>query len=461
MYETPVRDSTNTSPMLFPRFLVFKPEVAILMDMHTKRQAALGFIFITLLLDVVGIGIIIPVLPNLIMELIHGNMSDASRYGGWLMFTYSVMQFLFSPVMGNLSDRYGRRPVLLASVFGLGVDYVFLAAAPTITWLFVGRMLSGIFGASFTTGSAYIADISTPEKRGQNFGMIGVAFGLGFIIGPVLGGILGQFGSRVPFIAAACLTLLNWLYGYFLVPESLPQEHRRPFDWGRANPVGSLLHLKKYPIVAGLIESLIFIYIASYSVQSTWTFFTMERFGWNSAMVGYSLGTIGMLVAIVQGGLIRVIIPRLGQERSVYWGLTLYGIGFLLFSFASRSWMMFAILVPYCLGGIAGPALQGVISGQIPANEQGQLQGGLTSLMSVTAIIGPPVMTNLFAYFTSEETALYFPGAPFFAAAILTAFSVFFAMRTLKNNLPLEESLSTGSNPQELLTKEGTTARKD
>ncbi len=401
--------------------------------MHKERQAALGFIFVTLLIDVTGIGIIIPVVPKLISELIHGTMSDASRYGGWLMFTYSVMQFVCSPVMGNLSDRFGRRPVLLFSVFGLGIDYIFLAFSPTIGWLFVGRFLAGILGASFTTGAAYIADISAPEKRAQNFGMIGVAFGLGFIIGPVAGGVLGQFGSRVPFLAAAGLTLLNWVYGYFVVPESLPKEHRRPFEWRRANPAGSLRQLKKYPVVAGLIESMVLVYVAAYAVQSTWTYFTMEQFKWDSTMVGISLGAIGLLIAIVQGGLIRTIIPKLGSKWSVYVGLSMNGIGFLLFAFATKSWMMFAILVPYSLGSIAGPALQGLISKEVPANEQGELQGALTSLMSVTAIIGPPVMTNLFAYFTGGNAPIYFAGAPFLAGAILTVFSVLFAVRTLSS----------------------------
>ncbi len=399
--------------------------------MPPRRQAALGFIFVTLLLDTTGIGIIIPVVPKLIVELIHGDLSDASRYGGWLMFSYSVMQFLFSPVMGNLSDRFGRRPVLLLSLFGLGVDFLVLGLSPTITWLFGARIFSGIFGASFTTGSAYIADISPPEKRAQNFGMVGVAFGLGFIMGPVIGGILGQYGSRIPFFAAAALSLVNCLYGLFVLPESLAKEHRRPFEWKRANPAGSLGRLRRYPVVAGLVESLFFIYIAGYSVQSTWTYFTMERFSWNSAMVGYSLGVVGFMTALVQGGLIRAVIPALGHKRSAYLGLALYAVGLFLFAFAGQSWMMFAFLVPYCLGGIAGPALQGIISTQVPPSEQGELQGALTSLMSVTAIISPPIMTNLFSYFTGETAPFYFPGSPFFAGGILAVLSIAFAVRSL------------------------------
>ncbi|QMU27416.1 TCR/Tet family MFS transporter [Adhaeribacter radiodurans] len=399
--------------------------------MAGKRKAALGFIFVTLLIDVIGFGIIIPVIPKLISELIQGNLSDASRYGGWLMFAFSVMQFLFSPVLGNLSDRYGRRPVLLISLFGFALDYLFVAYAPTLAWLFVGRLIAGITGASMTTAAAYIADISTPEKRAQNFGMVGAAFGLGFIIGPVIGGVLGQFGPQVPFFAAAVLTLVNWLYGYFILPESLAPENRRAFSWKRANPVGSLMQLKRYPVILGLVSCLIFIYIGAHATQSTWSYYTMQKFNWNEAWVGYSLGAIGAMVAIVQGGLIRFINPKLGAKRSVYFGLALYTIGFILFAFATKGWMMFAFLVPYCLGGIAGPAVQGIISGQVPANEQGELQGALTSLISLTSIIGPPLMTNLFAYFTSGKAPVYFPGAPFLMGAVLTLISLLLALRSL------------------------------
>ena len=399
--------------------------------MAGKRQAALGFIFVTLLIDVIGFGIIIPVIPKLISQLVQGSLSDASRYGGWLMFAFSIMQFLFSPVLGNLSDRFGRRPVLLISLFGFALDYLFVAFAPTLAWLFVGRLIAGITGASMTTATAYIADISTPEKRTQNFGMVGAAFGLGFIIGPVIGGVLGQFGPRVPFLAAAGLTLINWLYGYFILPESLAPENQRPFSWKRANPIGSLLQLKRYPVIIGLVSCLIFIYIGAHATQSTWAYYTMEKFKWNEAWVGYSLGAVGLMVALVQGGLIRFINPVLGPKRSVYWGLALYTFGFILFAFATKSWMMFAFLVPYCLGGIAGPAVQGIISGQVPANEQGELQGALTSLVSLTSIIGPPLMTNLFAYFTSSSAPIYFPGAPFLMGAFLTLISLLLATRSL------------------------------
>jgi len=399
--------------------------------MAKNQNHALLFIFITLLIDVIGIGIIIPVLPQLIQQLTGGNLSDASRYGGLLMFAYASMQFLFSPILGGLSDQYGRRPVLLASLFGFGIDYLFLGFAPTIFWLFIGRLVAGITGASFTTAGAYIADVSVPEKRAQNFGLIGMAFGVGFIIGPVLGGILGHYGPRVPFFASAGLTLINWIYGYFVLPESLKIENRRPFDWKRANPAGSLRQLQKYPAVMGLVASLFFIYVAGHATQGIWSYYVMEKFGWNQDMVGYSLGFVGLMVAIVQGGLTRVLIPKLGEQRAVFVGLTFYVIGFVLFAFASQGWMMYAFMIPYSLGGLAGPSLQAIISKQVPPNEQGELQGALMSLVSVTSIIGPLLMTNLFAYFTSPNAPFRFPGASFIAGAFFTLLSLVLAIKPL------------------------------
>ena len=393
----------------------------------------MGFIFITLLIDITGLGLIIPVFPKLIEQLIDGDLSQASQWAGWLTFAYALMQFLFAPILGNLSDQYGRRPVLLFALLGFGIDYLFLAFAPTIGWLFVGRIIAGITGASITTATAYIADISNDKNRAQNFGMIGAAFGLGFIIGPVLGGLLGEYGARIPFLVAAGLALLNALYGFIVLPESLDKAHRRPFNIKRANPLGSLIQLKKYPSLGGLIGSMILVYVAAHAVQSTWTFINIEKFQWSESMIGYSLGVVGLLVVIVQGGLIRYINPAIGNERSVYIGLGLYAIGLLLFAFASQTWMMFVFLIPYCMGGIAGPALQSIISGKVPSNEQGELQGALTSLMSATSIIGPLVMTNLFAYFTSSGTPIHFAGAPFLLGSLLMLGSAFIAYYTLKS----------------------------
>ncbi|MES2872973.1 MAG: TCR/Tet family MFS transporter [Bacteroidota bacterium] len=411
--------------------------------MASPRKAAISFIFITLLIDVTGLGLIIPVFPQLIGQLTQGNISEASQWSGWLTFAYAIMQFVCAPIIGNLSDRFGRRPVLLLSLLGFGIDYIFLSLAPTIWWLFLGRIVAGVFGASFTTATAYIADISNDENRAQNFGMIGAAFGLGFIIGPGLGGLLGELGPRIPFIAAAGLTFLNVIYGYFVLPESLIKEHRRPFEWKRANPLGSLLQLKQYKGVGGLIVSLIFVYISAHAVQSTWTFFNIEKFKWSNALMGVSLTVVGLLVALVQGVLIRYTNPKLGDEKSIYVGLGLYSAGLFLFAFASQGWMMFVFLIPYCLGGIAGPALQSIISGNVPKNEQGELQGALTSLMSATSIIGPLLMTNLFAWFTRPGTPVKFPGAPFFAGAILMMISAIVAARTMKKESFLNRKTSS------------------
>ena len=400
------------------------------------KKPALSFIFFTLLIDIIGLGIIIPVLPSLIRELTGGTVAEASRYGSWMLFAYALMQFLCAPVMGGLSDHYGRRPVLLASVFGFGLDYLFMALAPGIGWLFVGRLIAGMMGASFTTGAAYIADISTPENRAQNFGLIGAAFGLGFIIGPTLGGFLGVYGSRVPFFVAAGLSTLNWLYGFFILPESLSADHRRKFEWSRANPVGSLLNLKRYPVITGLVTSLILIYISAHAVQSNWPYYTIEKFGWDSKMIGLSLTVVGLAFAIVQGVLIRIIIPKLGNQRSVYVGLGFSTLGFILYALADRTWMMFVFTTVYCLGGIAGPALQGIISTTVPPNEQGELQGALTSLMSATSIAGPPLMMNTFAYFTDTHAPVYLPEAPMILGAVLMIVSTLLARRSLKKTLP-------------------------
>lgn len=401
----------------------------------TAKRPALGFIFVTLLIDITGWGIIIPVVPDLIMEVSGGTISEASNYGGWLLAAYAIMQFVCAPIMGALSDRFGRRPVLLASLFGFGVDYLFTAFAPTLSWLFVGRIVAGIMGASFTTAGAYIADISPPEKRAQNFGIIGVAFGLGFIIGPVIGGVLGDYGTRIPFLVTAGLTLLNWLYGYFVLPESLKPENRRPFDWKRANSVGTLKSLFRYPVVSGLFLALTSLYVAAHAVQTNWSYYTIEKFGWDKTAIGISLGVVGLVYAIVQGWLIRIIIPKFGQQRSVYLGLAFYALGFLLYALATEGWMMYAFTIVYCLGGIAGPALQGIMSSSIPPTEQGELQAGFVSIMSLTAIVGPLVMNSLlFAYFTSSEAPIYLPSAPMLLGCILAVISAILAKSALNKN---------------------------
>jgi MFS transporter, DHA1 family, tetracycline resistance protein len=286
---------------------------------------ALTFIFITLLIDVTGLGIIIPVLPKLILSLQGGTLADAARWGGYLGFAYAALQFVSAPVLGGLSDAFGRRPVLLFSLVGFGLDYILQGLAPSLGWLVAGRCIAGITGASFTTATAYIADVSPPEKRAQNFGLIGAAFGLGFVLGPVVGGLIGsQFGPHAPFFTSAALALLNAVYGYFVLPESLAPVNRRPFEWRRANPIGSLRNLFRYPAILGLVGAMFLLYIAGHAAQSTWTYFTFERFQWNEAQVGYSLAFVGLVIGGVQGGLTRVVIPRIGQRRAVFVGFGFY-----------------------------------------------------------------------------------------------------------------------------------------
>ena len=400
--------------------------------MQTSKKAAIGFIFVTLFVDTMGFGIIIPVLPNLIAHLKDIPVNVASTYGGLLLTVFAIMQFFCAPIIGNLSDRYGRRPILLLSLFGFGVDYIVLALAPSFGWLFVGRVIAGITGASFTTASAYIADLSTDETtRAKNFGMVGAAFGLGFIVGPSLGSLLAIWGLRAPFYGAAVLCLLNCLYGYFVLPESLSKENRRPFEWRRANPFGSLRFLMKHPEIGRLAFSFFLIYLAAQAVQTTWSYFTIFRFGWGPGMVGVSLTVVGVLIAGVQAGLTRVIIPKIGNERSIYLGLCLYTLGMVLFAFATRGWMMFVFLVPYCLGGICGPSLQAVISKHVGVNQQGELQGTLTSLMSLTTIIGPLIMNGTFAYFTSDKAPFYFPGIHFLIGAACMLMAVLITFNVL------------------------------
>ena len=409
--------------------------------MSTKRNPAIVFIFITIVIDVLGIGIIIPVLPKILLELTGKGLSEASQFSGYLMASYAVMQFLFSPIIGGLSDKFGRRPVILASLFGFFLDYMILVYAPTMAWLFVGRILAGITGASFTTATAYIADISNDENRAKNFGMVGAAFGLGFIIGPPIGGILGSIGTRVPFMFAAGLALINALYGYFILPESLSKEHRREFDWKRANPVGSLKNLGRYPALLGLVGALFCLQIAGQTHPSTWSYFTMKVFNWNSDQVGYSLAFVGLIVAIVQGGLNRIINPKIGDRNSVIIGLLFYGAGFILFSIATKGWLMYIFMIPFGLGGIAGPALQSLITKQVAPNEQGELQGGITSLQSVTTIIGPLVASNLFSYYSDGKDHFQFPGAAFFMAGILTFLALVIALKSFPKKQAIVENI--------------------
>ncbi len=394
-------------------------------------NAAIGFIFITVLIDILGIGLIIPVVPSLISELTGFDNSKSSLFGGILAATYAIVQFFAAPILGGLSDKYGRRPLLLTSLVGLGLDYIVIVFAPTLVWLFVARMISGLCGGSVTVANAYIADISTPDNRAKNFGMIGAAFGLGFVVGPTLGGFLGELGTRVPFMGAAALSLLNAAYGFFVVPESLHNEDRRAFSWKRANPFGTLKRILSHQKIVWLVVALFVIYVAANATHSNWSFFTIEKFGWSSLEIGLSLGFVGVMVSIVQGALVGPIVKRIGETNAVYTGFAFNAFGLLMMGLVTQSWMVYAVIVPYAFGGLSGPSLQSIMSSQIPKNAQGELQGGITSVMTLTAIVGPLLMTGIFRYFTNPENAIYFPGAPFILATFLALISIFIVSRSL------------------------------
>lgn len=410
---------------------------AIVTPPKLDSKKALGFIFVTIFIDVLGLGIIIPVIPKLLEELGHVDNSAASEINGWLTFTYALMQVLFSPIMGNLSDRFGRRPILLISLLGFSIDYTFMAFAPTVFWLFVGRTIAGITGATMATATAYIADVSTGDKRAANFGVVGAASGLGFIIGISAGAFLGDIHLKYPFIAAAAAALFNALYGYFVLPESLDKEHRRPFDWKRANPIGSFMQLGKYKALIGLASAFTLVYIAQKAVEYQLSFYVYEKFGWSMTSVGILGIFIGTLLIGIQGWLIRYLIPRWGLKKNIITGLISYGIGLTLIAFASKGWMVYLFMIPYCFGGISGPALQGLITSKFPPNEQGELQGGLTLLSSISLIIGPLVMGYSFKFFAHKDSDMYFPGAPYILGALLMLISVILVIRSLKKEVNL------------------------
>lgn len=399
--------------------------------MATKKNTAMVFILVTLFIDFTGFGIIIPVLPKLIQDFTGDNISVAANYGGYLMAVFALAQFIFSPIMGGLSDKFGRRPILLISLFGLGIDYIFLAFAPSIFWLFVGRIVAGITGASVSTALAYIADISEPEQKTRNFGLVGAVFGIGFVLGPAIGGLFSTFGLRVPFMISAGLALANWLYGYFILPESLAEENKRDFSWRRANPIGAFVNISKYPAIIGLLIALFLLYIANHSVNSNWSYYVIEKFKWDSTMIGYSLGMVGFVLAIVQGGLIRLIVSDNYQKLAIYSGLVLYIIGFLCFAFAANGTWMLLFILPYGLAGIGSPAMQSIISNHVPPNSQGELQGIITCLQSLAAIMGPWIISHIFAYFIGPSAPVYFPGAPFIFSAVLTVIALMIIFKTI------------------------------
>lgn len=388
------------------------------MTSQISQKKALTFLFVTVLIDAIGFGIIIPVLPGLIISMTGRSVAGAAEVSGWIMFMYAVTQFIFGPVIGGLSDRFGRRPVLLASLAAFGLDYLVMAFAPTLGWLVAARLVAGVTGASFPTAYAYIADISTPEQRGPNFGVIGMAFGFGFILGPALGGIVAQFGDRVPFMVAAGLALTNVAYGWFVLPESLPPENRRAFEWRRANPAGALMRLKTAHPRVLMLSATVFLWTMGYqSLYATWAYFGIERFGWTPGQVGWSLAAVGLSGAIVQGVLSRRLIPRYGPRKIVVAGAVSAMAAYLVYAFAGAGWVMYLGIAVSFLQPLVFPSLQSMMSAGVPATEQGELQGAVSSIQSLSSIFGPPLMTGSLAYFSGPGAPVYFPGAPFLIAA--------------------------------------------
>lgn len=385
------------------------------------------FIFVTLFLNILGIGLVIPVLPELVRGFVGGETAEAGRYYGILVAVYALMQFLFAPMLGALSDRFGRRPVLLISLLGLGVDYIIMAVAPSLLWLFVGRILSGIMGASITTANAYIADISTPATRARNFGMVGVAFGVGFVFGPALGGLLGSIDLRLPFFAAAGLAFVNWLYGFFVLPESLAEENRSDFSWGKAHPLGSLGVLRSYPLVGGLAGAFVLMNLAQRGLESTWVLYTSHRYGWDEKTNGLALALVGIAAVLVQGLVVRPAVARFGERRVALFGLGVAIVTQNLYGLAEFGWMVPVIIVIGSLAGLAGPAVQALVAGAVSPSDQGKVQGALTSMMSLAAIVAPlTFVSGLFSFFISDRAPVQLPGAPFFLGSLmmLIAFGV-------------------------------------
>jgi MFS transporter, DHA1 family, tetracycline resistance protein len=390
-------------------------------------RAAFAFIFVTVLLDMLAFGIIVPVLPKLIIQFEHGDMAMAATQTGIFAFVWAAMQFIFAPMTGALSDRFGRRPVVLLSNFGLGCDYVLMAMAPALSWLFLGRLISGITAASFPTANAYIADVTPPEKRAAKFGILGAAFGLGFIVGPALGGMLGGMGLRYPFWAAAGLSLANWLYGLIILPESLPRQRRAPFSLRKANPLGSLKLLRSHPELAGLATAMFIYYNAHESLPSMFVLYTTYRYHWSAQLTGWALALVGAGSTIVSAALISVAIRKLGETRTLYTGLLCGIAGFVLFAIAPDT-PLFMLGIPFLsLWGLASPAMQSLTSKRVGPSEQGQLQGALMSLFGVAGMIAPLVFTWVFSLAISPQRALKLPGTPYWLAALLLAASMVIA----------------------------------
>ncbi len=389
-----------------------------------NRRFALGVVFFTALMDSIGFGIILPVMPTLLMEVSAEGLSSSAVYGGWLMFSFAIMQFVSMPVLGNLSDAYGRKPVLLGSLFVLSINYLIMGLAQSLVLLFIGRLISGMGSATFSTCNAYIADTTSVEERAQFFGMMGAAFGLGFVIGPVLGGFLGEYGSRVPFFATAGLIFFNLLVGLIFLPESHTPNNRRPFEIRRANPFSAMKQMSQFKIAFGIIGVLFLYNMGHQALPAVWTFWGIEKFDWTPREIGYSLGFIGILMVFSQGYLIRIVIPALGMRWAGVVGLSFTITAFLGYALSQTPTMAYMFMIAGALGGLAGPAMSGIASSQVGPDQQGELQGAIGSVGSLTSIISPLLMTMVFGIYTGSDAPFYFPGAPFILAAILTMMSL-------------------------------------
>lgn len=396
-----------------------------------KSRLPMIFILLTVVLDSMGIGLIMPVMPDLIQSLEGGDLGQAALWGGILATTFAVMQFLFGPTIGSISDRFGRRPVLLIALVVMSFDYVLMAIAGTIWLLVIGRIIGGITAATQSTASAYMADISKPEDKAANFGLIGAAFGIGFVIGPLLGGLLAEYGTRAPFWAAAVLAGANAIFGYFALPETVTDRIRRPFDWKRANPLGAFKSITKLPDLGRFLVISFVISLAFFVYPSVWAYFGKLQFGWSPSMIGLSLGAFGIGIAIVQGVLMRPILKAIGERNAVVLGLGVDVIAFVSLGFVTNGWVALALTPFTALGSIAGPALQGIMSRTAADNQQGELQGALTSINAVATIMAPLIMTQLFFFFTHETAPIYLPGAPFLFSAVMVvgAIAIFIPVR--------------------------------
>ncbi|SDM66519.1 TCR/Tet family MFS transporter [Maricaulis salignorans] len=394
------------------------------MSARPPGKHAFVFIFITVLIDMIGFGIIIPVMPQLIMELTGQPIESAAVMGGLLMGVFAFTQFIFAPIIGGLSDRYGRRRILLFAMAGFTIDYLIMGTATTFAVLFLGRMMSGVFGATYTTANAYIADITDAKDRAGRFGMMGAAFGLGFILGPVVGGLLGEIDPRYPFFAAAALAGINVIYGYFILPETLSPENRRPFNIRRANPFGSLLQMRQYPVVFAMLTAAFLFFLGHAAFPALWTYFSTLRFDWTPRDIGLSLMAVGLASAIVQGGLTRIIVARIGEWRAYGIGFSIAALAYVGYGFVSEVWIFYVIMAFGSFAGIGGPAMQSICTRLVPANSQGELQGAMSSLQSLSMVIGPLTLPLVFRYFTTDSAPVYLPGAAFLLAAILTVLAL-------------------------------------